>query len=73
MLTRLARLRLWWSARNRSLLPIIFAETAPLDLRIVGRMLFHAALVGMAAGFAGALFFGGLEYVQRFLLEDLAG
>ena len=36
-------------------------------------MLFHAALVGVAAGFAGALFFGGLEYVQRFLLEDLAG
>lgn len=77
MLARLlklfSRLQLWWSTRNRNLLPIIFAETAPLDLRIVGRMLFHAALVGVAAGFAGALFFGGLEYVQRFLLEDLAG
>src|SRR5690349_18741163 len=73
MLKTLDRLRLWWSTRNRSLLPIIFAETAPLDLRIVGRMLFHAALVGMAAGVAGALFFGALEYVQRFLLEDLAG
>ena len=36
-------------------------------------MVLHAALVGVAAGFAGALFFGGLEYVQRFLLEDLAG
>jgi CIC family chloride channel protein len=36
-------------------------------------MVFHAALVGVAAGFAGALFFGGLEYFQRFLLEDLAG
>ena len=69
----LSRCRLWWSARNGNLLPIIFAETAPLDLRIVGRMLFHAAVVGMAAGFAGALFFGSLEYVQRFLLEDLAG
>lgn len=65
--------RIWWSKRNGSLLPIIFAETAPLDLRIVGRMLLHAALVGMAAGFAGAAFFGGLEYVQRLLLEDLAG
>src|SRR5690606_10221830 len=50
-----------------------FAETAPLDLRIVGRMLFHAALVGMAAGFAGAAFFGALEYVQSLLLEELAG
>jgi CIC family chloride channel protein len=68
-----SRLRTWWTQRNQTLLPIIFAETAPLDLRIVGRMLLHAALVGMAAGFAGALFFGGLEYVQRFLLEELAG
>jgi len=68
-----SKARVWWSKRNGSLLPIIFAETAPLDLRIVGRMLFHAALVGMAAGFAGAAFFGALEYVQRLLLEDLAG
>jgi len=68
-----SKARFWWSKRNGSLLPIIFAETAPLDLRIVGRMLFHAALVGMAAGFAGAAFFGVLEYVQRLLLEDLAG
>jgi CIC family chloride channel protein len=55
------------------LLPILFAETGPLDLRIVGRMLLHAALVGLAAGLAGAAFFGSLEYLQRFLLEDLAG
>src|SRR6188768_3346376 len=73
MLKLVSRFRLWWSTRNATLLPTIFAETAPLDLRIVGRMLFHAALVGMAAGLAGALFFGGLEYAQRFLLEDLAG
>ena len=73
ILTLLSRLRRWLAARDKTLLPIIFAETAPLDLRIVGRMLFHTALVGVAAGFAGALFFGGLEYVQRFLLEDLAG
>src|SRR5688572_30254463 len=73
MLKLVSRFGRWWSTRNATLLPIIFAETAPLDLRIVGRMLFHAALVGMAAGFAGALFFGALEYVQRFLLEDLAG
>jgi CIC family chloride channel protein len=73
MLTLLSRFRRWFATRNRTLLPIIFAETAPLDLRIVGRMLFHTALVGVAAGLAGALFFGALEYVQRFLLEDLAG
>ena len=73
MLNHLFRFRTWLATRNRTLLPIIFAETAPLDLRIVGRMLFHTALVGVAAGFAGALFFGALEYLQRFLLEDLAG
>jgi CIC family chloride channel protein len=73
MLKHLARVRLWWSTRNRTLLPVIFAETAPLDLRFVGRMVLHAALVGLAAGLAGALFFGALEYVQGFLLEDLAG
>jgi CIC family chloride channel protein len=55
------------------LLPFMFSPTAPLDLRIVGKMLFHAALVGVAAGLAGALFFGALEYMQRFLLENLAG
>jgi len=69
----LHRLRHWWSGRNGGLLPIIFAETAPLDLRIVGRMLLHAALVGVAAGLVGAAFFGALEYVQRLLLEDTAG
>ncbi len=62
-----------WSAHNRTVLPIIFAETAPLDLRIVGRMLFHAALVGVAAGLTGAAFFGILEHLQRLLLEDWAG
>jgi CIC family chloride channel protein len=72
-MSSLSRFRTWLGQRNQTLLPIIFAETAPLDLRIVGRMLFHAALVGMAAGFAGALFFGALEYAQRFLLEDLTG
>jgi CIC family chloride channel protein len=36
-------------------------------------MLLHAALVGAAAGIAGALFFGGLEIVEKWVLEDLAG
>jgi CIC family chloride channel protein len=55
------------------MLPIVFSETAPLDLRIVGRMVFHAALVGLSAGAVGVMFFAALEYIQRFLLEDLAG
>src|SRR5690606_13080772 len=65
-------LRRWRKGWNGILLPTI-ADVAPVDLRIVGRTLFHAALVGLACGIAGALFFGALEYLQRFLLEDLAG
>jgi chloride channel protein, CIC family len=45
----------------------------PLDLRILGRTLLHAAVVGLSAGLIGAAFFAGLEYTQAFLLEHLAG
>jgi CIC family chloride channel protein len=45
----------------------------PLDLRILGRTLLHAALVGLAAGLVGAAFFAGLEYTQALLLERWAG
>lgn len=49
------------------------ASSAPLDLRIVGRTLLHAAAVGVVAGLAGAAFFAGLEYFTRALLEEVAG
>src|SRR5438552_7630844 len=58
---------------GRELLTTILKEAAPADLRIVGRMLFHAAIVGVGAGLMGALFFAGLEVVQRLILEDLGG
>lgn len=58
--------------RNNVLLSLL-PDDAPLDLRILGRTLLHAALVGAAAGLLGALFFGALELVQRLLLEQLAG
>src|SRR5499427_1361126 len=58
---------------GRELLPTILKEAAPADLRIVGRMLFHAAIVGVGAGLMGAAFFAGLEVVQRLILEDLGG
>ncbi len=45
----------------------------PLDLRLLGRTLFHTALVGLAAGLVGAAFFAGLEYTHSILLERLAG
>ena len=44
-----------------------------LELRSLGRMLLHAALVGAVTGTVGSIFFVALEFVQRFLLEDLAG
>jgi CIC family chloride channel protein len=60
-------------AARRALLPMVFAEATPLDLRYVGRTLLHAAAVGIACGLAGAAFFGLIELVQRFLLQDVAG
>ena len=67
------RWRNMWDRGPVSFLPMLFAETAPLDLRLVGRTLLRAALVGAAAGLAGAAFFAGLEYLQMFVLEYLVG
>ena len=58
---------------TRELLTTILREATPVDLRIVGRTLLHAALVGIVAGLMGAAFFAALEIVQRFLLEYLGG
>src|SRR5687767_9761552 len=73
MFQRLRNIWAWWMERNRAILPALFADAAPLDLRFVGRTLLQAAAVGVVCGFAGAAFFGILEYTQRLLLEDLAG
>jgi CIC family chloride channel protein len=58
---------------TRELLTTILKEATPVDLRLVGRTLLHAALVGLAAGLMGAAFFAALEVIQRFVLESLAG
>src|SRR5262245_51499124 len=58
---------------GRGLLAALFAETAPIDLRILGRTLLHAALVGLLAGLVAVLFFGALEQVEVLLLGHLAG
>lgn len=61
--------------KTRDLLPLHLLEplARPLDLRIVGRALGLSALVGAVVGLLGAGFFAALEYLQRLLLEDLAG
>ena len=57
-------------AGGRSLLHL---DAAPLDMRILGRVLLHAALVGTIAGLLGAAFFAALELSQRYLVGRLAG
>jgi chloride channel protein, CIC family len=58
---------------GRELLTTILREATPADLRVVGRTLSHAAIVGAAAGLMGAAFFATLELVQRLVLEDVGG
>ena len=60
-------------ARDRRFLAPLLDAAAPIDLRILGRTLLHAAVVGLGAGIIGAAFFVGLEVVQRLLLEDICG
>jgi CIC family chloride channel protein len=60
-------------ARDRRFLAPLLEAAAPIDLRILGRTLLHAAMVGLGAGIIGAVFFVGLEVVQRLLLEDICG
>lgn len=59
--------------RGFSVLRLRAAAVPQLELRYLGRVLLHAALVGAVTGLAGSFFFVALEVVQRFLLEDLAG
>jgi len=63
----------WWRARNRRLLLLLLDDSAPVDLRLVGKTLLHAAAVGVVAGLAGSAFFALLEYSQRLFLEAGVG
>src|SRR6266542_3340766 len=53
--------------------PVATGLAFGLVLRLVGRVLLHAAVVGVAAGIVGAALFAGLEAAQRLVLEGLAG
>lgn len=63
----------WLRGQHLERLPGILTDSVPLDLRLVGRTLLHAALVGLAAGLAGAAFLASLEGAQRLMLEGFAG
>ncbi|MEA2699283.1 MAG: chloride channel protein family [Myxococcales bacterium] len=58
---------------NREFLASVLRDAAPVDLRLAGRTLLHAAVIGMLAGLMGAGFFAGLELLQQILLEWLGG
>jgi CIC family chloride channel protein len=49
------------------------AEAVPGNFEDLGKVLLHAALVGLAAGAMALLFLGGLELVERACLQVLAG
>lgn len=57
----------------RNLVGLLAPADQPLELQIVGRTLFHAALVGLGAGLLGCAFFAGAELLQNLLLEQFAG
>src|SRR5687768_3347901 len=57
----------------RGLLAMLVPDDPPLELNIVGRTVFHAVVVGLAAGLLGSAFFAGLELVQHVVLEGGAG
>src|SRR6185437_6040155 len=59
--------------RARRMLAALFTEAAPLDLRLIGRTLLHAAIVGVIAGILGVLFFTGLEVVESLVLGKVVG
>lgn len=48
-------------------------DRTPVDLRIVGRTLLHAIVVGLAAGLLGVAFVRALDGLQYLLLEQLVG
>lgn len=55
------------------MLAALFTEATPLDLRILGRVLIHATIVGLAAGAIACLFYSSLEAVEELLFDNLAG
>ncbi len=59
--------------RRLGMLATLLTDSGPLDLRLLGRMLLHAAAVGAAAGLIAAAFFGLLELGEDYFLNCLAG
>lgn len=59
--------------RNQSLISALLVDASPIDMRLVGRTILHAALVGVGAGLIAVVFYACLERMDRFVLGHLAG
>lgn len=55
----------------RSLLNVVTGEEPPLDLRLVGRTVLEAIVVGLTVGAAGCLMLVALEFFETQILEHL--
>lgn len=55
------------------MLAAVFREAAPLDLRLLGRVVVHATAVGAIAGIVAAGFFYALEVATQLCIDVLAG
>ena len=53
----------------RSLLGAMIGEAPPLELQLVGRIVFQAIVVGLAVGAAGCLMLIGLEVVEDLVVD----
>ena len=67
------RVRTALGARELTRLSNLVGDLAPLEMRFVGRTLWHTVLVGVSAGFIGAGFFAVLEALHRLVLESGVG
>ena len=61
-----------WAIEHLPLTSLL-SEKGPVDLRLVGRTLLRAALIGLCAGFMGAAFFWLTEHASYWVLERGAG
>jgi len=58
---------------RRGLLAAVLKDAAPLDLRILGRVLLHAIVVGAGAGAVACVFYYALELVTQLAVDVLTG
>lgn len=59
--------------RNQSLISALMVDVSPIDMRLVGRTILHAVLVGIGAGMIAVVFYACLERMDRFVLGHISG